>query len=697
MPTAQNISVSNSDEREQDVYSPRSEEKLEQLIGKMEDVENEDVEEAVRQISEIVDDNLRGAVTEHFQAPIRSLNNPEENTVELEDGTEAQVVGEEYFVNQSLPGFQDIGNIKWWTLMDEDSYREEARWVGDRDEELDQGLEHLTLENEGDIHGYRVELDGEPVDSEKVESLVRNLRVRQDNQVTTRTGIPISELGEIPEMMLEHRSLKEAVSSENIDRNEFEEKYEEAREIGFVNRDGNLTLKGWLSAVDLEAPDIRSLEDKDDVISFANLERGRIPGEVKDFTEVGNVNLTFTIPEGRWADEERVGDYSAGAKVNRTDMYTELETEELVEDIIFGTGFEGLSISDVEEGEMRELNKKDVEKVAELMDNDPFAEERLIKSDYTERILKMFEQNNAAVENLEVEDAEYRIRTLDEMDEDSELSNESESLGELLNNFGYSTPEELVEDAGWDEELKKVDENFDEVESNVVEDEDQDRQYIEVLFEDEEEFDWRTPTEAKQSIFSSCNYLSFELEDGELKEEIEHEIPIGNLIITTYQEELLENDASIVLNRNDSLDTEMYRSDEFGKIGSNGVEYNLGSLDQYTDEFKEDIEKMDEEQCIDLEEEDGSTYIKTKDWKSLEGRAKFEYSVDRIMPDEVKVEASYQQESNGVASNNSLKEIGDALNPMNFDSESYEDIEIETDFQYDAVTKNHTDRQLATA
>ena len=75
----------------------------------MEDVENEDVENAVREISEIADDNLRGAVTNHFQAPIRSLNNPEENTVELEDGTEAQVVGEEYFVNQNLPGFQDVG------------------------------------------------------------------------------------------------------------------------------------------------------------------------------------------------------------------------------------------------------------------------------------------------------------------------------------------------------------------------------------------------------------------------------------------------------------------------------------------------------------------------------------------------------------------------------------------------------------
>ncbi len=676
MAAVQNVNVPDSEEREQDVYSPRNEEELEQLIDRMEDIENEDVEDAVRQISEIADDNLRREVTEHFQAPIRSLNNPEENTVELDAGTEAQLVGEEYFVNQNLPGFQDVGNIKWWTLMDEDSYREETRNVRDRDD-VDRGLEHLQLDDEGDIHGYRVELDGEALDPEQAQRLARNLRIRQDNTVF--------EGNQVPRMMLENSSAREAAKSENIERNEFEDRYEEAREIGLVSEKGNLTLKGWLSAVDLEAPDIRSLVDKDDVISFANLEREHIPGEVEEFTEVGNVNLTFTIPEGRYADEERVGDYEAAAKVDRTDRYTEFETEDLVEDILFGKGFGGLSISDVEAGEVRELNGKDVEKVAELMENDPFTEETFLNSRYEERILRMFEQNNASVENLEVEDAEYQVRTLDEMDQSSEYLNPGEKLGELLSDFGYSTPEELIEDAGWDEELRKIDENFREAEARVVEDEDSDRQYIEAVFEDEDKkLGFRLPTEAKQRVFKRCKSLSFEVEDGELKDETEHEIPVSNLIISTYQEELLENEASIVVNRNDRIrSTDKYRPDEFGKIGTWGDEYELGSIEQYSDEFQEDIEKMAEEELIHLEEEDGSIYIKTRRKKALEAEAEFEYSVDRIVPDKLEVEASYQQDPNGVASNEALREIGAALDPMNFDSESYEDIEIETEFSYD--------------
>ncbi|WEL19662.1 hypothetical protein [Candidatus Nanohalococcus occultus] len=674
MAAAQNINTPDTGEREQDVYSPRSEADLEQIIDRMEDVENEDVEDAVRQVSEIADENLRGVVRNHFQAPIRSLNNPEENTVELEDGTEAQVVGEEYFVNQNLDGFQDVGNIKWWTLMDEDSYREETRNVRNRDG-VNRGLEHLQLDNEGDIHSYRIELDGEPLNPEQTQRLARNLRIRQDNAVFERN--------QVPRMMLENNNVGEAVRSEDIERREFEEGYEQAREIGLVSENGNLTLKGWLSAVDLEAPDIRSLEDKDDVISFANLEKEHIPGEVEEFTEVGNVNLTFTIPEGRYADEERVGDYDTGATVDRTDRYTEFETEELVEDIVFGTGFGGFSISDIEEGDLRELNSKDVEKVAELMENDPFTEEAFLNSRYEERILDMFEQNNAKAENLEIENAEYRIKTLEELDNWSEYANKGEELGEILSDFGYSTQEELIEDAGWDEELRKIDENFEEAEAKVVEDKDSDIQYIEAVFEDEEESDYRTPTEAKQSVFSSCNHLSLEVEDGELKDETDHEIPISNLIISSYQEELQENEASIVINRNISWrDTKNHSPDEFGKLGSRGVEYDLGSLEQYSDEFQEDIEKMAEEELVDLEEEDGSSYMKTRDKKALEAKAEFEYSVDRIVPNNLEVEASYQRDPNGVASNDALREIGAALDPMNFDSKAYEDIEVETEFEY---------------
>lgn len=74
-------------------------------------VESEDLEQAVREISSIADDNLRNGQTEvndYFRAPIQSLNNTRENSVELEYGTDAQVAGEEYSVGQTLPCYQHI-------------------------------------------------------------------------------------------------------------------------------------------------------------------------------------------------------------------------------------------------------------------------------------------------------------------------------------------------------------------------------------------------------------------------------------------------------------------------------------------------------------------------------------------------------------------------------------------------------------
>lgn len=716
MAIAQNINVPDPEEREQDVYSPRSEADLEQLIDQMEDVESEDVEDAVRQISEIADDNLRGAVTNHFEAPIRSLNNPEENTVEIQEeykseedtmfsnpeaveafnkllhGQEppkenAEIVGEEYFLNQNLQGFQDVGNVKWWTLMDEDSYREETRGVRNRDN-VDRGLEHLQLDNEGDIHAYRVELDGRPVEPEQVQKLARNLQVRRDHSNP--------EGNRIPQIMLENDSMEEAPVSPpseivfgttDMDNmimttHDFESEYEEARELGLVTDEGNLTLKGWLSAVDLEAADIRSLERKDEVIPFSNLEREHIPGETEEYTEVGNVNLTFAIPEGRFADREEIGDYRAGAKINRTDDYTEFETEDLVEEIIFGKGFGGLSISDVEEGEIRELNRNEMEKVAELMDRNLFASEEILGSEYEERMLDMFERDNARMKNLKVEEADYNIKSIEEIEQDrNDIDPTADRVEEALKWFGYSTAEELIEDAGWDKELGKINEGFENAEVEAI---GNDRsQHLTITPDGNKEPEYEILKSVEQCVYDSCKYTNPEIEDGALKAKAESVLPISNLVISSHQEEMIQKGASIVVNRDSSYrETEEYRPDEVRELGSRGIEYSLGSLEDYSDEFQEDVEKMAEEEMIELEDEEENTYIRTRDKKTLKGEAEFKISAEKIIPDYLEVEVSYQSNTSAVAINETLKEIGSALDPMNFESDSYDDTVIETKFDY---------------
>lgn len=247
MAAAENVNTTDPEEQTQEVYPSRSQEDLESIINEMEEVENEEIEESVREISSLADGNLREGrtgVTEHFEAPIRSLNNPTENTVELEDGTTAEVVGEEYFLGQNLPGFQDVGNIKWWTIMDENSYREETR---------NGGLEHLQLNNEGEIHSYRVELDGEPLNPEQVQRLERNLNIRAQGQVTTENRVV--------EDIIQYSSREEILENEDLTEDEYIQQVKEAQEYGLINEDGELTLKGFITGQDMEARDLRALDN----------------------------------------------------------------------------------------------------------------------------------------------------------------------------------------------------------------------------------------------------------------------------------------------------------------------------------------------------------------------------------------------------------------------------------------------------
>lgn len=306
MVSTERIDIPDLEERDQHVYPPRGEQDLERIIDEMVEVKDEEVQEAVREISSITDDSLRNgqnSVEDHFQAPIRSLNNPVANQVEIQQQyktgentllsntgsveafnrlfndqkpptKEGEVVGEEYFVGQNLPGFQYVGNIKWWTVMDDGSYREERR---------NRGFEHLNLNNEGDIHSFHVELDGEPIDGDDAIRLARNLRTRSKFQVTDENTVP--------QNILRYDSREELLENEDITEEEYVQQVEKAIEEDLITKDGDLTLKGWTIGANLEAPDLRELDElsggdefvdfEDDTETYLNLEIATLGAEAR--------------------------------------------------------------------------------------------------------------------------------------------------------------------------------------------------------------------------------------------------------------------------------------------------------------------------------------------------------------------------------------------------------------------------------
>ncbi|MFB6114853.1 MAG: hypothetical protein ABEK04_01065, partial [Candidatus Nanohalobium sp.] len=240
-------------------FVERDREDIEGLIEEMERIPSSRQEEAVKGIgadmnatdsSENLDNLLRGTVGIHARAPIRSTVNPDVNTVETESGRELQVAGEEYFLNQNseaLGDFMDISNVKWFKLEDDGVTTEERR--------NDREGEHLrnTADSEYGVEGFHVEVDGEPLDPQEIESFKRSIARR--NNATVEPHNPVTD------MMLQYGSAEEAVSNEDISESEFRENYEDAKDLGLVDGNGDLTLKGWLSAADLRGPDLRQFEE----------------------------------------------------------------------------------------------------------------------------------------------------------------------------------------------------------------------------------------------------------------------------------------------------------------------------------------------------------------------------------------------------------------------------------------------------
>ena len=693
---AEEIQVTPEEDRDRETvaYPARDEEDLEQILEEADRIDDEQVAEAVDDVREIVNDELRGTVTNHFEAPIRSLNNPQENTVEIQElygpeGTvvsdpeavkgfnnllmdqdaptrEAQVVGEEYYVNQNLPIFGDIGNIEWWTVYDPGTYQEETR--------LDEGGEHLIFNQDGDLHGFQMRVDGEEVEPEQMERLARNIRIRRgNNQFDGRN---------LPGMMMDHRSQSQIIREENIDQEEFEQLYREAENAGLVNGK-NITLKGWLSAVDLEAGDLRSLDDGEEVISFANLDREHVPGDLDSYSEAGQIQLEFNLPVPsymsghRSVERDTAAEYTTGATIERTDRYTEFETEELVEELIFG-GRDSPFIGDLEDGVEIGLNRIEAGKVSELLDEDPFSYEAFGGEEYGERLVEMFRKDDARAEGMEVSDAIYELKDMDTIrEEEPDYSDRASGIERTLETFGYDTQDELVRDSGFDEQIETIRENFRNTGIEVAEDDG--RKFARPVFEDIDHGERIHHSSHAEYVMGRGGYSQPEMEDGELSSEWEHEINISNLIMSTHLEELVENGVELVNHRDSLLTT---RSREIRDVGvvSGRETYDIGDLDDYSQEFRQDLELLEDEELAKVEHDEEGTYVRTKQGPQLEARSEFKYDVDRIVPDKAYMEAEYQQQENAVQLNDEMKKIGDALNPMT-DSEAYDQIELQTDFR----------------
>lgn len=420
--SVQEVNAPDTENRDQEAYRPRSAEDLEEVISRMESVSSEDEMEAVREISELVDDELRtgaNSVNIHADAPIRSLNNPEENTVQLED-QEGQVVGEEYFVGQNLPGFQDVGNIKWWTVMDDDSYREETRGGG---------REHLQLNNEGEIHDYRVELDGEPLEGDEVQRLARNLRIRSQREVTTENSIP--------EHVLRYGSKEEVLENEDMSEEEYQKQLREALNHGFIDEDGDLTLKGWTVGTNLNARDLRQIDDLNHGNDIVDFQDDSFTGLDLEPAQLGaRARVEFS--------NEYLGDFRTEAERGTIDLREEERFPEEVREFMEEYGWAGFS-TDASPRERQEVSEeirlseylRDIEDSAVNVEGDRL---RIRNDDVSNRIFSNLHDSAIDHSDADVNVADYEVNDYD-VDVELIKSGDDDPTGEEA-----ETPEELIEE-----------------------------------------------------------------------------------------------------------------------------------------------------------------------------------------------------------------------------------------------------------
>lgn len=544
------VETTDPEEQEQDVYPPRTEDDIVEVIGSMEDVDDEDLEDAVRQISELADNNLRTgnpSVRVHADAPIRSLVNPDENTVEIQEKyrqdkntilsnpeaveafnkllhdqepptKEAELVGEEYYMAQTLPGFQDVGNIKWWSLMDEGSYREETRGP--------EGREHLNLENEGEIHGYRIELDGEPLTPEQAQNLSLMMNIRDSEG----SGL---ERNRIPELITRYDSTEEVLESEDIDESDYLQQIQEAQRDGLITEEGDLTLKGWTSTADMQARDLRRLEEHDrgDRVIFNTLSHSDIPFMTEDDVVEHDARLELNASTG----DQR----SAEGRVERGDLQGELvELADQIEDL---TGFR---IDDTTE-EVEEDYSVGLRELYSSLRGQEIPEDVVgsMEGEMRDNIIEVAASNGSL---LSVSDPEYSI----EIDR-----GDSDELEELMGCHPDRIEQELNENTS----LKMTDRG------------------VRLVYEGDDE---GMVAEIIDDLTGSIYGFRTEVEDGRISTNIRN-----NVLNESYLEliDRLDDPAGHPI------------SHQYGMIGS------ITSYEERDKEFRDAIEELEEEGFIDTE------------------------------------------------------------------------------------------------
>ncbi len=316
--------ISRNSPGEPTAYSERDEEDLREVVSHLEEGssgENQTVGSFIERIDEEIRDEV-GAGS-HFEAPIRSLNNPETDSFETEDGTRLQIVGEEFGqLNNVLPQYADIGNIQYWIAAEPTIFREE---------DVNPGGEHIAGGDEHSVEAYAVKVDGEFRSPEEIDEIMEDMNIRQANNLFG--GM------EVPGLMLEYSGVDEAVQNEDITEEDFRDQYQKARSTGLVSENGNLTLKGMLRAVDMEAQDLESLEalgEDSDSIGFRTLDHENFPYLASD-DEIGRDASVEVSPEPASLDSQ-----STTGRVTRGEPEGELaEQLEYLEDTL------GFSAADV--------------------------------------------------------------------------------------------------------------------------------------------------------------------------------------------------------------------------------------------------------------------------------------------------------------------------------------------------------------
>ena len=643
-------------------YTPRSGEDLEELVENMHRVPSSREEDSVKGLmadtsddSEDLDRLLRTTVGVHARAPIRSMNNPMANVVSTEDGRELQVTGEEYFVNQNseqLGDFMDISNVKVWKLEENGVSGEERR--------NDREGEHITLDADSrfGVEGFYVEVDGESLDAREVESFKRS--------ISRRNNATVAPPNEVPGMVLTSDSVEDAVMGRDISRSEFEDQYEDALEYGLVTEDADLTLKGWLSAVNMHAPDLRVFEDLDsgsDHVSFPQLTSQNLEQvlDTETIGKTGSITLNVTLPGGDdavLASQEYSGEvlYSDGdePRVEGFEGLREFLSErggsvvdrfyEVTSDDVFGTSNAmDVDLDDLEDlGLGLEPTDSGEDDLCLLVGADE-------NEDY-ESILDLIEDGRASIEDLNYELIDTEVDA-----------------------FGDAPIDRIMDVFDYDAVESKLEEIIDSYEMSIIDDPDQpghvsDQAAVEMNLEHESLVNEHY-SERERNLHwlgdgtKGFTYVSgFKAAGENIFEEDRSEIELIPLLIDQISEDIEEQGGEIITN--------------YGKV----VE--VEGYDEFDEDLQEKLDILDEAQ-ISIYDQSESKRIYGDNGPRVNVTREPEVELRLDAEGYLEAETDAEIDSRAYRNSEKMQEVASALDPLDFDKPSYEDVILETGFEYE--------------